>query len=296
MGHKEEQYMMNFRWAVAVLAMVAVTATSHAQILDKKALSLAAAKQIAAAAEADAKTKNARVVIAVVDDGGHLLVLQRLDDTQVASVEVAMGKARTAAIFRRPSREFEEQVKNGRVAALALPGATPLQGGIPILFENKVIGAIGVSGESPAQDEEIAIAGANAAKDFAVEDEKLTPGKVSYFPKQQVTDAFAKGAVLFNGSDKYMVHTSRRDKAGVAEVHTKDADIIYVQDGSATFVTGGAVVDPKPTEPNEIRGKEISGGETRTIAKGDVIIVPAGTPHWFEDVPTPMTYYVVKAR
>ncbi len=278
------------------LSLLAVTVASHAQVIDKKALSLTAAKGITAVAEAAAQEKNARVVIAVVDDGGHLLVLQRLDDTQVASVEVAIGKARTAAIFRRPSRDFEEQVKNGRVAALALPGATALQGGVPILYEGKVIGAIGVSGETPAQDEEVAIAGANAMKDLAVNSLDITPGKASYFPKEQVTEAFAKGAVLFNDSDKYMVHTSRREKAGVAEVHTKDADIIYVQDGSATFVTGGTVVDPKPTEPNEIRGKEITGGESRTIVKGDVIIVPAGTPHWFKEVPAPMTYYVVKAR
>jgi quercetin dioxygenase-like cupin family protein len=122
------------------------------------------------------------------------------------------------------------------------------------------------------------------------------PGPVSFFAKEKVTESFAKGAVLFDASDKYMVHTSRRDKAGVAEVHTKDADIIYVQEGSATFVTGGTVVDPKESAPNEIRGKEITGGEMRTIAKGDVIIVPAGTPHWFKDVPAPMTYYVVKAR
>jgi len=80
------------------------------------------------------------VVIVVVDDGGHLLFLERLDDTQVASVEVGIGKARTAAIFRRPSKVFEDQVRDGRVAALALPGATPLQGGIPIEFEGKVIG------------------------------------------------------------------------------------------------------------------------------------------------------------
>jgi glc operon protein GlcG len=280
----------------AACFLLSFTATSQAQLIEKKGLSLAAAQKIAAAAEADAKAKNARVVIAVVDDGGNLLVLQRLDDTQVASVEVAMGKARTAAIFRRPSREFEEQVKNGRIAALALPGATPLQGGVPISFEGKVIGAIGVSGESPAQDEEIAIVGAHAAKELTSNSVTAVDGKVSYFPKEQVTDAFAKGAVLFNGSDKYMVHTSRRDKAGVAEVHVKDADIIYVQDGSATFVTGGAVIDPKPTEPNEIRGKEIQGGDTRTITKGDVIIVPAGTPHWFKEVPAPMTYYVVKAR
>src|SRR5215510_8417051 len=275
--------------SVAVTSLLVVlAATSHAQVIDKKALSLAAAKKIAAAAEADAKAKNARVVIAVVDDGGNLLVLQRLDDTQVASVDVAIGKARTAAIFRRPSREFEEQVKNGRIAALALPGATPLQGGIPISFDGKVIGAVGVSGESPAQDEEIAIAGANAAKDLTSDGVAATNATVSYFPKEQVENAFAKGAVLFNGSDKYMVHTSRRDKAGVAEVHVKDADIIYVQEGSATFVTGGTVVDPKPIAPDEIRGQEITGGETRTITKGDVVIVPAGTPHWFKEVPTPI--------
>ena len=91
-------------------------------------------------------------------------MLRRLDDTQVASVEVGLGKARTAAIFRRPSKVFEDQIREGRVAALALTGATPLQGGIPIVFEGKVIGAIGVSGETPALDEEIAKAGADAAK------------------------------------------------------------------------------------------------------------------------------------
>lgn len=279
-----------------VLCVSTLAAPAHAQIVDKKVLTLAAAKKITMVAEADAKAKNARVVIAVVDDGGTLLLLQRLDDTQVASVEVAMGKARTAAIFRRPSREFEEQIKTGRIAALALPGATPLQGGIPILFENKVVGAIGVSGESPAQDEEIAIAGANAAKDLSAGTASDATGNVTYFGKEQVQESFAKGAVLFDGSDKYMVHTSRRDKPGVAEVHVKDADIIYMQEGSATFVTGGTVVDPQPTAPDEIRGKEITGGETRTITKGDVIIVPAGTPHWFKEVPASMAYYVVKAR
>src|SRR5262245_65755171 len=149
-----------------VFSVFAYAVTSEAQLIDKKALSLAAVKKIAAAAEADAKAKHARVVIAVVDDGGNLLLLERLDDTQVASVEVGIGKARTAAIFRRPSREFEEQVKNGRIAALSLPGATPLQGGVPIVADGKVIGAIGVSGETPAQDEEIALAGARAAKDL----------------------------------------------------------------------------------------------------------------------------------
>src|SRR5207249_1570766 len=99
----------------------------------------------------------------VVDDGGHMILLERLDDTQVASVEVGIGKARTAAIFRRPSKVFEDQIREGRVAALALPGATPLQGGIPITVNGKVIGAIGVSGNTPQEDEDIARAGAAAA-------------------------------------------------------------------------------------------------------------------------------------
>ena len=114
------------------------------------------------AAEMGAKKRGATVVIVVVDDGGHILLLERLDDTQVASVEVGIGKARTAAIFRRPSKEFEDQIRNGRVAALALPGATPLQGGIPIVVDGQVVGAIGVSGNTPQEDEDIAKVGAAA--------------------------------------------------------------------------------------------------------------------------------------
>src|ERR1700752_1090075 len=132
----------------------------RAELPVKQVLTLGVAKKIAAAAEAEANKRGSTVVIVVVDDGGHLLVLERLDDTQVASVEVGIGKARTAAIFRRPSKVFEDQVRDGRVAALALPGATPLQGGIPIRFENKVIGAIGVRGNTPQEDEDIAKIGA----------------------------------------------------------------------------------------------------------------------------------------
>lgn len=139
-------------------------ASAYADLPDKKVLTLDAAKKITATAEAEAMRRNATVVIVVVDDGGHVLVLHRLDDTQVASVEVGIGKARTAAIFRRPSAVFEEQIKSGRVAALALPGATPLQGGIPITYQGKVIGAIGVSGNTPQEDEDIAKAGAASAE------------------------------------------------------------------------------------------------------------------------------------
>jgi glc operon protein GlcG len=136
----------------------------------KKVLTLEVAKKIAAASEAEAKKRGATVVIVVVDDGGHMLILERLDDTQVASVEVGIGKARTAAIFRRPSKVFEDQVRDGRVAALALPGATPLQGGVPIEVDGKVIGAIGVSGNTPQEDETIAKVGAaNAAAAIAAQ-------------------------------------------------------------------------------------------------------------------------------
>jgi glc operon protein GlcG len=135
----------------------------RAELPVKRVLTLGAAKKIAAAAEAEALKRGSTVVIVVVDDGGHVIVLERLDDTQVASVEVGIGKARTAAIFRRPSKVFEDQIREGRVAALALPGATPLQGGIPITVNGKVIGAIGVSGNTPQEDEDIAKAGAAAA-------------------------------------------------------------------------------------------------------------------------------------
>lgn len=147
--------------AAALVTLLAVSAAGQtAKLPVKPVLTLAVAKQIAAAAEAEATKRGSTVVIAIVDDGGHLLLLERLDDTQVASVEVGIGKARTAAIFRRLSKVFEDQVKNGRVAALALPGATPLQGGVPILVDGKVVGAIGVSGNTPQEDEDIAKAGA----------------------------------------------------------------------------------------------------------------------------------------
>jgi len=146
---------------VLSLFMASTATTVYAQLPVKQVLTLEVAKKIADAAEADAVKKGVTVVIAIVDDGGHLILLERLDDTQVASVDVGIGKARTAAIYRRPSKVFEDQIKEGRVAALALSGATPLQGGIPIIVDGKVIGAIGVSGNTPQVDESIAIVGAS---------------------------------------------------------------------------------------------------------------------------------------
>jgi glc operon protein GlcG len=131
-------------------------------LLDRPTLSLAAARAIIGAAEREATARGVGVVTVVVDSTGNVIQLSRMDAAQVASVEVGIGKARTAAIFRRPSRVFEEQVRNGRVAALALAGATPLQGGVPVVIGGAVVGAVGVSGDSPQVDEDIAIAGAAA--------------------------------------------------------------------------------------------------------------------------------------
>src|SRR6266542_5065688 len=266
----------------------------QAQLLDKKILTLEAAEKVAAAAEAEAKKRNATVVIVVVDDGGYPLVLKRLNDTQVASVDVGIGKARTAAICRRPSQDFEDQIKSGRVASLVLPGATPLQGGLPLVFDGKVVGAIGVSGNTPQEDEDIALAG---AKVFAAttSSSKSDSPKVTYFPAAKVSKAFEKGMPLLEIAN-YKVHASHRDGPGIVEVHTRDTDIIYMLEGTATLVTGGTIVEGKNIEPEEIRGKDVKNGETRIIAKGDVVVVPNGTPHWFKEVKGPLNYYVVKVR
>jgi glc operon protein GlcG len=149
--------------AILIVLSTVLSITAKAQLPTKQVLTLDTAKKIAAVAEAEARKRGATVVIAVVDDGGYLLVLERLDDAQVASVDVGIAKAKTAAIFRRPSGVFEDQVKNGRIAALALPGAVALKGGVPIIIDGKVIGAVGVSGNSPQEDEDIAKVGADSA-------------------------------------------------------------------------------------------------------------------------------------
>lgn len=280
---------------VAMVALLTVAITARAQVMEKKTLTIDGARKVIAAAVAEAKKLNAPGgVIAIVDDGGNLMALERLDGTFAAGANISIGKARTSVLFKKPTKVFEDIIKNGRTAMVALPDAffTPLQGGIPIVVEGQIVGGVGVSGAASAQqDEELAIAGANAFSN-----PEMASAPVTYFEKDKVTAAFAKGSVLFDKSDKYMVHASRRDQPGLGEVHTKDADIVYVLDGTATFVTGGALIEPRNIADDEIRGKEISGGETRKLVKGDVIIVPAGTPHWFKEVSAPFLYYVVKAR
>lgn len=112
---------------------------------------------------------------------------------------------------------------------------------------------------------------------------------------EAVSSAFAKGKPLVETSS-YKVHASRREAPGQVEVHTQDTDIIHVLTGTATFVTGGTIVGGKNVEPEEVRGTSIDGGQTRELRPGEVVVVPSGTPHWFKQVPAPMTYFVVKVR
>ena len=142
-----------------------VLAGSHlfgADLATKKSMTLEVAKQIAAAAEVEAKKNNWTVVIAIVDDGANLVYLQKADETQIGSIEIAQDKAKTAVRFKRPSKALEDAVAGGRNAVLKLTGALPIEGGIPLLDGGKIIGAIGVSGVQSSQDGQIAQAGVNA--------------------------------------------------------------------------------------------------------------------------------------
>lgn len=280
-------------YAIAILVLAAVA--GRAQVTEKKTLTLEGAEKVIAAAKAEAKKLNSPGgVIAVVDDGGNLMALARMDGTFAAGANISIGKARTAALFKKPTKFFEDIIKNGRTSMVALNDFTPLQGGVPIIVGGQLVGAVGVSGAATAtQDEELATAGANAFS--ASQASEIAP--VRFFPAKEVDDAFAKGAVLLDGRDgNYMVHASRREKPGLVEIHSKDADVIHVLDGKATFITGGKIVDAKEIAQDEIRGSSVEGGQVTQLAKGDVIVVPAGTPHWFKEVDGPFLYYVVKVR
>src|SRR5262252_5610571 len=203
-------------FAIALTALVTVTT---AQTADKKTLTLKGAEAVIAAAKTEAQKLNAPGgVIAVVDDGGNLMALERLDGTFSAGANISIGKARTAVMFKKPTRFFEELINSngkGRTVMTALENFTPLIGGIPITVENQIVGGVGVSGAATAdQDEKLAIAGANAFSSGAMNADP-SPA-VSYWEKSQVDEAFSKGAVLFDGSEgrNYMVHASRREKPG----------------------------------------------------------------------------------
>jgi glc operon protein GlcG len=147
---------------LAGLALLAVV-PSQAQLADKKALTLQIAKQVAAAAEQQAAANHLHMFVLIVDDGGNLMYLERMDEAQLGSFDVAMAKARSAVFFKRPTKMFEDAViKNGYTPVLKLPGAMPIEGGIPLLVDGHIVGAIGVSGGTPQEDGKAAQAGADA--------------------------------------------------------------------------------------------------------------------------------------
>jgi uncharacterized protein GlcG (DUF336 family)/uncharacterized RmlC-like cupin family protein len=261
--------------AVSIAAAAAEFSTAEVPALTQEGAKFAAEAVGAAAAERDVSP-----VVSAVDAGGALIYLHRPDGAQVASVEVTTDKARTAAIYRRPSKDFEDQASGGRPSALHLARAVPLQGGMPILYDGQVVGAIGVSGASSAdEDQELATIGAQAIS--AAASNGSANGAV-FFPGAEVRERFATGGLLLD-TQGYKIDAGRRDAPGGPELHEREVDVMRVVGGSATIVTGG-----------EIRGDRIEGGEERRLSEGDVLAIPSGVPHQFVEVSDPFLYFVVK--
>jgi uncharacterized protein GlcG (DUF336 family) len=156
---------MKLKVVALILGMalsIAFANSASAQFVEKKNVSLALAKKMAAASEAEAAKNNWTMVFVIVDDGGNLVYLGRMDGTQIGSIEVAQGKARTALNFKRPTKALQDTIDMGQPHVITLDHITAVQGGLPILLDGKVIGAIGASGGTSAQDEQCAQAGLNA--------------------------------------------------------------------------------------------------------------------------------------
>jgi glc operon protein GlcG len=275
-------------WSLLTLA---TSASWSAELIEQSSLSLDGARSVAASAREYAQAHAAPGgAIAIVDAGGSLIYLERLDGTFLNAAEISIGKARTAALFGKPTRVFEDIVNKGRYAMLGVPAIapfTPLQGGVPIIIGARLVGAIGVSGAaSAAQDDEIAAAGAAA---FTASQQR----KVSFVPRRAVEAGYLQDTNLVTDRG-FRINASRRDGPGEAEIHLTDTDVFYVISGAAMFVTGGEVIAPRNVSSHEIRGAAIEGGEVHRLAAGDVITIPSGIPHWFKSVDAPFTYYVVK--
>jgi uncharacterized protein GlcG (DUF336 family) len=261
--------------SVSIAGAAAEFSTSTVPALTKDGAGLAVDAVAAAARE-----RGVAPVVSAVDAGGALLYLHRPDNAQVASVEVTTDKARTAAIYRRPSKDFEDQASHGRPSALHLARAVPLQGGMPILHDGHVVGAIGVSGASSAdEDQELATIGANAL----ASPNGRTNG-ATLFTSEDVREKFQTGGLLLE-TPAYKIDAGRRSGPGAPELHEGEVDVMRVVEGSATVVTGG-----------EIKGDRIEGGKAHQLAEGDVIAIPSGVPHQFIEATDPFLYFVVKVE
>lgn len=150
--------------AAAALAVTVIAGNASAQMLDKKALSIAEAKKIAAAAMEEANKNNWTVVVAILDDGGNLMYLERKDGTQLAAATIAVGKAKGALFFKRPSKALEEAAAQRPAFHTLNREVTMIEGGVLLMYNNQIVGSIGVSGVTSQQDAQIAIAGAAALK------------------------------------------------------------------------------------------------------------------------------------
>src|SRR5262249_14065361 len=240
------------------------------------ALTYETAKRASEAVAAVASARGVAPVAAVVDAFGELVHLWRPDAAQLASVNVSIDKARTAAIYRRPSKDFEDQASGGRPSALHLARAVPLQGGIPIVQDGYVVGAVGVSGASSApEDNELATVGAAAAS--AVGSNGNGNGAV-LFPRRVVDAKFETGGLLLDTSG-YKIDAGRRDSAGEVEYHERVVDVMHVVQGTATVVTGGSMVEPREVANGELRARAIDGGTPNELEEGDVLAIPSGVPH-----------------
>ena len=230
------------------------------------ALTYETARRVAETVGAVASGRGVAPVVAVVDAEGHLVYLWRPDAAQVASVGVATDKARTAAIYRRPSKDFEDQAAGGRPSALHLARAVPLQGGMPLLDDGQVIGAVGVSGASSAdEDQALAVLGSEAPSRH---------NTATYIPRQKVDEQFRTGGLLLE-TPGYKLDAGRRTGPGAVELHDRETDIMLVVRGRATVVTGE---------------------DKHTLGEGDVLVIPSGIPHQFTDVTGPFLYFVTKVR
>src|SRR5918999_458377 len=233
-------------------------ANADFSVREVPALTQEGARLAAEAVGAAAAKRGVAPVVSAVDAGGALIYLHRPDGAQVASVDVTTDKARTAAIYRRPSKDFEEQASGGRPSALHLARAVPLQGGEPIVYEGEVIGAVGVSGATSADEHK-----------------------------------FREGGLLLDTAG-YKIDAGRRVKPGEVEYHERVADVMHVVQGRATVVTGGEICGGGGGAPGELRAPEGEGGTPYELHEGDVLAIPSGVPHQFVDVSDPFLYFVVK--
>jgi uncharacterized protein GlcG (DUF336 family)/mannose-6-phosphate isomerase-like protein (cupin superfamily) len=252
------------------------------------ALTYEGAKHVAEAVGRAAAERGVAPVVSAVDAGGALIYLHRPDGAQVASVEVTTDKARTAAIYRRESKDFEDQASGGRPSALHLARAVPLQGGVPIEHGGEVIGAVGVSGASSAdEDRELALIGASALEP--------SPNGVAYFDRDTVATKFQNGGLLLD-TQGYKLDAGRRTAPGEVEYHESVVDVMHVVQGHASVVTGGEMVEPREVAPGELRADTVMGGTPHELSEGDVLAIPNGVPHQFTNVSDPFLYFVVKVE